>query len=50
MKSIKPLKHNYTVADIGQKVDQLVTENNRKTDEIRQLKAKLRVNAHYKRV
>lgn len=37
------------LASLQKTVDSLVEENNRKNDEIRQIKKKLRVNAHFSR-
>lgn len=49
MKLVKPTKQSPSFADLQRKVNELVTENNRKNTEIRQIKSKLRVNAHFKR-
>ena len=50
MRIVKPTKKSSTFAELQKKVDELITENNRKSEEIRQIKTKLRTNAHYHRV
>lgn len=59
MRKIKPVKlsgkNNRTllkgyaesIIKLEKKVNLLIEENNRKNDEIRQIKSKLRVNAHF---
>ena len=46
---VRPLK-SVTLTELKKKINQLVIENNRKNQEIRQIKSKLRTNAHYHRV
>lgn len=49
MRAVKPVK-SQTMKDLTKKINELVKENNRKNTEIRQIKSKLRANAHYPKV
>lgn len=60
MKKIRPVRKltdrygsridKETMQSLENKINELIEENNRKNEEIRQIKSKLRQNAHYKRV
>jgi len=51
MKEIKTIdSKNYRPSTLVSKLNELIRENNRQKDEIRQIKSKLRENAHYSRI
>ena len=49
MKKLAPLNGKWNQKVLVSKINQLVSQNNEHKEEIRQIKQKLRVNAHFSR-